>query len=58
MDTLCMVGPLGEAASSHKSFRKPGKPTITIPQHNPIKRAYVENVKAIVESEEESNEND
>ena len=51
-----MYGPAG--GSSHKSFRKPGKPTITIPQHNPIKRAYVENVKAIVESEEESNEND
>jgi hypothetical protein len=27
------------------------------PQHNPIKRAYVENVKAIVESEDESDEN-
>ena len=51
-----MYGPAG--GRSHKSFRKPGKPTITIPQHNPIKRAYVENVKAIVESEEESNEND
>ena len=51
-----MYGPA--RGSSHKSFRKPGKPTITIPQHNPIKRAYVEDVKAIVESEEESNEND
>ena len=26
-------------------------------QHNPIKRAYIENVKAIVESEDESDEN-
>lgn len=49
-----MSGPAG--GSSHKSFRKPGKTTITIPQHNPIKRAYVEEVKSIVESEDESNE--
>ena len=34
-----------------------GKATITIPQHNPIKRAYVEEVKAIVESEENDDEN-
>ena len=33
------------------------KATITIPQHNPIKRAYVEEVKAIVESEENDDEN-
>ncbi len=50
-----MYGPAG--GSSHKSFRKKGKTTITIPQHNPIKRAYVEVVKAIVESEENDNEN-
>ena len=50
-----MSGPVG--GSSHKTFRKPGKSTITIPQHNPIKRAYVEEVKAVVESEEEINEN-
>ena len=50
-----MSGPA--SGSSHKSFRKPRKTTITIPQHNPIKRAYVEDVKAIVESEDESDEN-
>ena len=50
-----MSGPAG--GSSHKSFRKPSKHTITIPQHNPIKRAYVEEVKAVVESEDESDEN-
>ena len=50
-----MSGPA--SGSSHKSFRKPGKPAITIPQHSPIKRAYVEDVKAIVESEDESDEN-
>ena len=51
-----MSGPAG--GSSHKSFRKPGKSTITIPQHNPIKRAYVEEIKAVVESEDETNESD
>jgi hypothetical protein len=50
-----MSGPA--SGSSHKSFRKKGKATITIPQHNPIKRAYVEEVKAIVESEENDDEN-
>ncbi|MBQ7678037.1 MAG: type II toxin-antitoxin system HicA family toxin [Lachnospiraceae bacterium] len=51
-----MDGPSG--GSSHKSFRKAGKPTITIPQHEPIKKAYVKEVKKIIESEEENNEND
>ena len=51
-----MSGPAG--GSSHKSFRKKGKSTITIPQHNPIKRTYVEEVKAIVESEENDDEVD
>lgn len=46
-----MSGPSG--GSSHKSFRKRGRATITIPQHNPIKRAYVECVKAIIEREED-----
>ena len=45
-----MSGPSG--GSSHKSFRKKGKSTITIPQHDPIKKAYVEEVKRIIESEE------
>lgn len=48
-----MSSPKG--GSSHKSFRKPGAPTITIPQHSPILRTYVEKVRDIVESEE-SNE--
>ncbi len=51
-----MSGPA--SGSSHKSFRKKGRTTITIPQHNPIKRAYVEAVRAIVESEENDDEND
>ena len=43
--------------SSHYTFRKPGCRPITIPKHEPIKKVYVEMVKAIVESEEEENEN-
>ena len=45
-----MSGPA--SGSSHKTFRKPDKYPITIPQHEPIKRVYVEMVKEIVESEE------
>ena len=47
-----MSGPA--SGSSHKTFRKPGKYPITIPQHEPIKRVYVETVKEIVESEEDN----
>lgn len=38
--------------SSHFTFRKPGKPPITIPKHEPIKAAYVLLVKSVIESEE------
>ncbi|MBO4608355.1 MAG: type II toxin-antitoxin system HicA family toxin [Lachnospiraceae bacterium] len=41
---------------SHKTFRKPGSPPITIPRHDPIKAVYVEMVKEIVEREEENDE--
>ena len=47
-----MSGPTG--GSSHKTFRKSGKYPITIPQHEPIKRVYVEMVKEIIESEGEN----
>ena len=47
-------GPAG--GSSHKTFRKAGHYPITIPLHEPIKRIYVEMVKAIVESEENTDE--
>ena len=50
-----MRGPSG--GSSHKTFRKDGKPPITIPQHDPIKRAYIEELKNLIESEE-GDEND
>ena len=51
-----MSGP--SSGSSHKTFRKPGCLPITIPQHNPIKRAYVEMVRDIIESEVENHEDD
>ena len=50
-----MSGPA--SGSSHKTFRKPGYNPITIPMHDPIKRAYVEMVKLVIESEESDNEN-
>lgn len=43
--------------SSHCTFRKQGCRPITIPRHEPIKKAYVELVKQIVESEAENDEN-
>jgi len=45
-----------KGGSSHYTFRKSGKNPITIPKHEPIKKAYVEKVKAVVE-EETSHEN-
>ena len=50
-----MSGP--SSGSSHKTFRKPGKYPITIPQHEPIKRVYIEMVKEIVESDEDNGQN-
>ena len=38
--------------SSHYTFRKDGCNPITIPNHEPIKIAYVRMVKEIVEAEE------
>ena len=51
-----MSGPAG--GSSHKTFRKSGNPPITIPQHDPIKLAYVELVRKVVESEVNSEKDD
>ena len=50
-----MYSPRG--GSSHYTFRKPGCRPITIPKHEPVKKVYVEMVKAIVESEGQENEN-
>lgn len=41
------------SGSSHWTFRKQGKPPITIPKDEPIKLTYVKMVKDIIESEEE-----
>lgn len=44
--------------SSHYTFRKTGCAPVTIPKHEPIKRAYVEKVREVVESEAKSSEDD
>lgn len=51
-----MYGPSG--GSSHKTFRKNGESPITIPQHEPIKRAYVEEVRKVIEREDDNGENE
>lgn len=50
-----MAAPRG--GSSHCTFRKSGCNPITIPKHEPIKKAYVEMVKQVVESEAGHDEN-
>ena len=50
-----MSAPSG--GSSHYTFRKAGKPTITIPKHEPIKKVYVLMVKDVIEREVSDNEN-
>ena len=45
-----MKSPSG--GSSHHTFRKAGKPPITIPKTEPINIAYVKLVKSVIESEE------
>ncbi len=47
-----------KGGSSHCIFRKPGCNPITIPKHKPIKKVYVELVKAVIESEEKKDESD
>ena len=42
------------SGSSHYTFRKAGCAPITIPKHEPIKRAYVELVRQVVEAEEKN----
>ena len=50
-----MCSPRG--GSSHFTFRKEGCQPITVPKHEPIKRAYVAMVRQIVESEGKKDEN-
>ncbi len=49
-----MRGPRG--GISHYTFRKSGKPPITIPAHEPIKKVYVEMVRDVVMEEGARNE--
>jgi len=42
-----------KGGSSHWTFRKKGKPPVTIPKDEPIKSVYIKMVKDIIESEEE-----
>lgn len=46
-----------KGGSSHCIFRKEGCYPITIPKHKPIKTVYIKMVKAVIEMEETSNEN-
>ena len=43
-----------KSGSSHHTFRKKGRSPITIPAHSPIKKFYVEMVRNLVESEEQT----
>ena len=47
-----------KGGSSHYTFRKPGCMPITIPQHEPIKKVYIQMVKEVVESEAINHEDD
>lgn len=41
-----------KSGSSHHTFRKNGKPSVTIPKHETVKTIYVALVSKIVEEEE------
>lgn len=45
------------SGSSHYTFRKKNCNPITIPKHKPIKKIYIQMVKAVIEKEDE-HEND
>ncbi len=51
----CVKAPIG--GSSHYTFRKQGYPPITIPKHEPIKKVYLEMIRAVLESEGLEDEN-
>lgn len=53
LESYGYVGRKPSRGSSHWTFRKQGKPPITIPENEPIKLSYVRMVKDIIESEEE-----
>ena len=43
-----------KGGSSHVTFRKKGKMSITVPKNEPIKRVYIEMVKSVVEEENDN----
>ena len=43
-----------KGGSSHFTFRKKGKMSITVPKNEPIKRVYIEMVKSVVEEENDN----
>ncbi len=47
------VGKETGGGSSHITFRKQGKPSITVPRHGSIKTVYVEMVRDVILSQEE-----
>lgn len=53
LESYGYVGRKPGSGSSHWTFRKQGKPPVTIPENEPIKLSYVRLVKDIIESEEE-----
>ncbi|MBR5976770.1 MAG: type II toxin-antitoxin system HicA family toxin, partial [Clostridia bacterium] len=42
---------------SHRTFRKPGCEIVTIPEHEPVKIAYIKVIKAIVEGADKNEKN-
>ena len=42
---------------SHRTFRKPGFEIVTIPEHEPVKIAYIKVIKAIVEGVDKNEKN-
>ena len=57
LESYGYTGKRPSGGSSHCTFRKKGRSPITIPVHEPIKVTYVQMVKAVIEMEEQ-NEND
>lgn len=52
LESYGYVANIPRGGSRHWTFRKQGKPPMTIPKDNPIKLSYVKMVKYIIESEE------
>lgn len=53
LESYGYVGKKPKGGSSHWTFRKEGKPPVTIPEDEPIKIGYIKLVRNIIEDEEE-----